>query len=156
MTSAIEITPVGGGTFRLHTRLVLPRPRDEVFPFFADARNLEALTPALLKFSIVTRDPQIYQGALLDYRLRIHGVPINWRTEITCWDPPIRFIDRQVRGPYRLWHHLHTFEDAGATTVCEDVVHYRPVGGAAANPIVARDLRKIFSYRAERLRHQFD
>ena len=87
--------------FTLHTELWLPRPRDEIFPFFAEARNLEAITPPWLKFEVLTPAPiQMRPGALIDYRIRVHGFPIRWRTEIAEWDPPHRFVDVQLRGPY--------------------------------------------------------
>ena len=96
--------------FTLQTELWLPRLRDEVFPFFAEARNLETLTPAWLKFEVLTPAPiAMRPGMPIDYRIRVHGLPIRWRTEIAEWDPPRRFVDVQLRGPYTLWHHTHTF-----------------------------------------------
>ena len=90
----------------------LPRPLDEVFPFFSEARNLEELTPPWLKFEVLTPAPIVMRpGALIDYRIKIHGLPIRWRTEIVEWDPPHRFIDVQLNGPYKLWHHTHTFTE---------------------------------------------
>lgn len=144
----------------LETELWLPRPRDEVFPFFADAHNLEALTPAFLHFEVLTPDPIVMRpGLLLDYRLRIHGVPVRWRTEIEAWDPPFRFVDRQLRGPYRLWHHTHTFEERDGGTLCRDVVRYAAPGGPL-RPLIERffvrgDVARIFAYRTEQLRGRF-
>ena len=97
----------------------LARPRAGVFEFFADAANLERLTPPWLGFEILTPRPIAMRvGALIDYRLRVHRIPLRWRTEITAWEPPVSFVDEQLRGPYRLWHHTHTFtEQAGGTAV---------------------------------------
>jgi ligand-binding SRPBCC domain-containing protein len=97
------------GLFTLETRLFLPRPLEIVFPFFADAGNLEILTPPWLRFEIVTPRPiAMRAGALIEYRLRLHGVPLRWQSEITAWEPPHRFVDEQRRGPYRAWIHEHT------------------------------------------------
>ncbi len=131
----------------------LPRPRTEVFPFFAEARNLEELTPPWLKFEVLTPAPiNMRAGALIDYRLKVHGIPIRWRTEILEWDPPHRFVDVQLRGPYTLWHHTHTFEERDGGTLCRDEVRYRPLGGALVDTLfVRRDVETIFAYRRQRL-----
>ena len=143
--------------YTLHAEQLLPRPRDEVFSFFADARNLEALTPPWLKFEVLTPAPiEMRPGALIDYRIRVHGLPIRWRTEITAWNPPHRFVDVQLSGPYTLWHHTHTFEERNGGTLCCDDVRYRPRGGALMNWLfVDRDVKKIFDFRQERLRAFF-
>ncbi len=131
----------------------LPAPPEEVFPFFGDALNLEAITPPWLGFRVVTPEPiEMREGALIEYRLRLHGVPVSWRTRIDVWDPPRRFVDRQLRGPYRLWHHTHLFEPApDGGTIMRDVVRYRlplgPLGAAAHLVLVRRDLRRIFDFR---------
>ena len=139
--------------YTLRAEQLLPRPRDEVFSFFADARNLEALTPPWLKFEVLTPAPiEMRPGALIDYRIRVHGLPIRWRTEITEWSPPHRFVDVQLRGPYTLWHHTHTFEERDGGTLCFDEVRYRPRGGALMNWIfVRRDVERIFAHRRDRL-----
>ena len=139
--------------FTFHTELWLPRPRDEVFAFFADAHNLEAITPPWVKFEVLTPKPiEMKTGALIDYRIRVHGLPIRWRTEITEWNPPHRFVDGQLRGPYTLWHHTHTFEERDGGTLCIDDVRYRPRGGALMNWLfVRRDVERIFDYRQQRL-----
>jgi len=139
--------------FHLHTELWLPRPRHEVFPFFGEARNLETLTPPWLKFEVLTPAPIIMRpGTLIDYRIKIHGIPIRWRTEITEWDPPHRFVDNQLSGPYSLWHHTHTFEEKEGGTLCTDDVRYWPRGGALMNWLfVRRDVDRIFAYRRQRL-----
>jgi ligand-binding SRPBCC domain-containing protein len=140
--------------FELRTRVRLPRPRPEVFEFFADAGNLESITPLWLRFRIVTPPPiEMRQGALIDYRLRLRGIPLLWKTEITAWDPPRRFVDEQLRGPYRLWIHEHTFEEDGDGTIMEDHVRYAvPFGWLADRLLVARDLRAIFEYREARMK----
>ncbi|MEO6182393.1 MAG: SRPBCC family protein [Verrucomicrobiota bacterium] len=143
--------------FLFHAEVWLPRPRDEVFWFFSDARNLEALTPSWLKFEVLTPAPIAMQpGALIDYQIRVHGFPIGWRTEITEWSPPFRFVDVQLRGPYRLWHHTHIFEEREGGTLCTDEVRYRPRGGALVNWLfVRRDVERIFQYRQQKLREIF-
>lgn len=143
--------------YELRTRVRLPRPRPEVFAFFADAGNLEAITPPWLHFHIVTPQPiAMHPGALIDYHLRLRGLPITWKTEITAWDPPRRFVDEQLRGPYRLWVHEHTFEEDGNGTIVNDHVRYAipfgPLGRLANRVMVARDLRMIFGYREARMR----
>ncbi len=137
--------------------LLLPRPRAEIFPFFAEARNLEKLTPPWLKFEVLTPDPiAMRAGALIDYRIHVRGVPIRWRTEIVAWEPPHRFIDTQLNGPYRLWHHTHTFEDRGDSTLCRDEVRYWPRGGALIDWLfVRRDVTQIFKYRRKTLLELF-
>lgn len=143
--------------FTLETELWLPRSREEVFPFFAEARNLETLTPPWLRFEVLTPAPiTMRAGALIDYRLRVHGVPLRWRTEIAEWRPPERFVDVQLRGPYRLWHHTHTFEAREGGTLCGDRVRYWPRGGALINwLLVRRDVERIFAFRRRRLQELF-
>ncbi len=141
----------------LETSLWLPRPLEEVFDFFADARNLQELTPPWLRFEIRTEGPiEMRPGALIDYRIRLHGVPLGWRTEIGAWEPPTRFVDQQLRGPYRLWHHEHRFEPDGDGTRVIDRVTYAAPGGALADRLlVRRDLERIFRHRHEQLRARF-
>jgi ligand-binding SRPBCC domain-containing protein len=131
----------------------LPHPPEVVFPFFADARNLETLTPPWLGFTVSTPGPiEMRPGAGIEYRLKLHAVPIRWRTTIAVWDPPRRFVDVQVRGPYRLWHHTHDFEpDGNGGTVMRDTVRYAiplgPLGEMAHRLLVRRDLEAIFDFR---------
>ncbi len=133
----------------------LPGSPEDVFPFFADARNLEAITPPLLRFEVVTPDPiEMRVGTLIQYRLRLHGVPVSWLTSIQAWEPPHRFVDTQVRGPYELWHHTHTFEDLGdGTTLMRDIVRYAipfgPLGELAHRLFVRRDVASIFDFRRD-------
>jgi ligand-binding SRPBCC domain-containing protein len=142
-----------------HTAQDLGAPPSEVFPFFADAFNLARITPAFLRFRVLTPPPiEMRAGALLDYRLRVHGVPIRWRTEITAWDPPRRFVDEQVRGPYRTWVHEHVFLplDGGRGTRVEDTVRYAATGGRMVERLfVDRDVERIFAYRRSILSREF-
>ncbi|HEV2695205.1 MAG TPA: SRPBCC family protein [Verrucomicrobiae bacterium] len=145
---------------RLHifeTELWLPVSREKVFPFFADARNLEIITPPWLNFRILTPgEIHMRAGALIDYQIRIHGFPVCWRTEITGWNPPFNFRDEQRRGPYRLWRHTHVFEEKDGGTLCRDHVAYSVPGGALVNRLfVRRDVEKIFTYRADALKKHF-
>ena len=131
---------------------VLPGERDEVFAFYADAFNLEAITPPWLGFRVVTPGPiEMKPGAMIEYRLNLHGIPVRWLTEIEIWEPGRRFVDTQVRGPYRLWRHTHFFEDDPEGTRVRDSVSYEiPLGrlGALADRLfVRRDLARIFDYR---------
>ncbi len=135
----------------------LPGSPEEVFAFFADARNLEALTPPLLRFRVVTPEPiAMGRGTLIRYELRVRRVPVKWLTEITAWEPPHRFVDEQIKGPYALWHHTHTFEPlADGGTLMRDVVRYRvgfgPLGALANRLLVRRDVEAIFDFRAARI-----
>jgi uncharacterized protein len=130
--------------------------QDDVFRFFADARNLEMITPSFLHFH-VTKAPEegLYEGALIDYRLRLRGVPIRWRTRIDVWDPPRAFVDTQLKGPYRSWRHTHEFEALDGGTLVRDVVRYElpmgALGELVAGRLVERDIALIFAYRRTRL-----
>ncbi|HYW45366.1 MAG TPA: SRPBCC family protein [Bryobacteraceae bacterium] len=133
------------------------RPLDEVFAFFSDARNLEEITPPWLGFRILTPGPiRIAAGTKLRYRLSLHGLPVRWTTEIRRCEPPFRFIDVQLSGPYRLWHHTHRFEAHDGGTRMTDVVRYRlPFGmiGRAVHALkVRRDVERIFAYRFQRIK----
>lgn len=144
----------------LATELWLPQPRDRVFPFFADARNLEELTPPWLRFEVLTPPPiTMRTGLRIDYRLRLHGFPLRWQSEITAWEPPFRFVDEQRRGPYRVWHHEHRFEERDGGTLCIDIVHFRAPGGPLRPWIekwfVRPDVERIFAYRTRRMRELF-
>ena len=137
----------------LHTALELPLPIDEVFAFFAEAGNLQRITPPELRFEILTPLPlEMRRGTLLEYRLGLLGVPFRWRTEIAAWDPPHGFIDVQLSGPYAVWEHTHVFVPTDAGTLIDDRVRYRlPLSplGDVAYPVVRRQLKRIFSYRQE-------
>jgi hypothetical protein len=144
-------------THVFETELWLPVPREKVFPFFADARNLEVITPPWLNFNVVTPgEIEMRVGAIIDYQLKIHSLPVRWRTEITDWSPPVSFGDEQRRGPYRRWSHTHTFTEKDSGTLCGDRVIYAVPGGALVNYLfVRRDVQKIFNYRAEALKRHF-
>jgi ligand-binding SRPBCC domain-containing protein len=152
----IEFTD-GPEHYTLHARQRLLAPLATVFPFFADARNLEALTPPFLRFTIRTEgEIPMQAGALIDYRIMLRGIPIPWRTRIAVWEPPQRFVDEQLRGPYRLWYHEHTFVDHGDETEVIDKVDYKVLFGSLVEPWLVRpDLRKIFAYRRAELTKRF-
>jgi ligand-binding SRPBCC domain-containing protein len=143
---------------RFALAIQLPRPIAEVFGFFADARNLQTLTPPWLHFEILTPGSiEMAKGTRIDYRLSLHGIPLRWTSDITAWEPLHRFVDEQVRGPYRVWIHEHTFEERPGGTLVRDDVRYAVLGGALINRLFVRpDLRKIFDYRHSRLREIFD
>jgi ligand-binding SRPBCC domain-containing protein len=140
----------------LHTEQFIARPREEVFGFFADAANLQRITPPWVHFEIVSRQPvELGEGATIDYRLRIRGAPLRWRSLIAVWDPPHRFVDEQVRGPYRLWRHEHRFEEAPGGTRVIDHIEYRAPGGPLAllitRLLVRPDVERIFAWRQRAL-----
>lgn len=139
------------------TEINLPESLSHVFAFFADAPNLEKLTPPWLKFFILTPDPiRMKVGTLIDYRLRIRGMPVYWRTRITAWDPPHRFVDQQVCGPYRLWIHEHKFDEEVGQTLARDRVEYDvPLGILVHRLFVRRDIERIFAFRHRKLPQVF-
>ena len=144
-------------TFQYSSELWLARPIQEVFAFFSNAANLETLTPPWVHFRILTPQPvAMGVGARIQYRLRLRGLPVRWESKITAWDPPHRFVDQQIRGPYRLWYHEHIFlERAGRTGVRDHVTYAVPGGSLINSLIVAPDVRRIFAFRTEKLRELF-
>ncbi len=138
--------------FSLERTLVVPGSLADVFAFFSDPWNLEAITPPELRFAIVEAPASLEQGSLIAYRLRISGVPVRWLTEITEWNPPRGFADRQSKGPYRLWEHTHRFTEVPGGTEVYDHVRYRVLGGRLVERFLVRPkLERIFDYRTERL-----
>ena len=129
-------------------------PTERAFEFFADALNLESITPPWLGFRVITPGPvEMGEGTLIEYRLRLHRLPVRWLTRIEVWEPPRRFVDVQVRGPYSHWHHTHSFEAAEGGTLMRDEVRYAipygPLGRVAEAAFVRRDLERIFDYRRD-------
>jgi ligand-binding SRPBCC domain-containing protein len=141
----------------LRREQVLDGTPDELFAFFADALNLEALTPPLLRFRVVTPAPiEMGVGTFIQYRLRLHGVPVGWKTLIQAWEPPSRFVDVQISGPYALWHHTHELTPVDdARTLMRDTVRYAigfgPLGELAHRALVRRDVEAIFDFRAREI-----
>ena len=132
----------------LHAETWVPAPVDTAFAFFADATNLERLTPTWLNFQIVTSTPIVMQaGTIIDYRIWLYGVPIPWQTKIEIWEPGVRFVDVQVAGPYLWWRHEHRFEASGNGTRVIDHVEYVPRARALSGRVVRRDVERIFAFR---------
>lgn len=152
----VRIERIDGG-WRLRTSVWLPKPVDQIFPFFADARNLERITPPFLKFTVVTPEPiDMRVGALIDYKLNVRGLPIRWRSRISRWEPGVAFVDEQIKGPYRRWHHTHTFQPLDGGTLAGDIVEYAVPGGPIAHALfVKRDVRSIFEFRSKKLLELF-
>lgn len=144
----------------LERKQIIERPREEVFDFFADAGNLEKITPPELQFHIITPQPiDIRRGALIDYRLKLRGIPVTWKTEITEWNPPNVFVDSALKSPYRQWIHLHRFiSGENGETIMEDIVRYRlplePLGDLA-HWYVKKELNYIFDYRYKAIEEIF-
>ena len=145
-------------TFTFESSLFLPHPPARIFAFFSNAANLELITPEWLRFDIATPSPvDMKVGTHIDYRLRFRGLPIKWRSEILVWDPPHRFVDSQIKGPYRKWVHEHEFVGREGGTLASDRVQYSVPGGALINTLfVRRDVERIFAYRRQRLIELFD
>jgi ligand-binding SRPBCC domain-containing protein len=140
--------------FTLNRSQLIDRPIDELFSFFAKAENLGAISPEWLDFRIATSAPiEMAEGAVIDYTIKLRGMPMRWRSEITAWEPPYRFVDEQRRGPYRYWIHEHEFEAVSETaTLVHDRVRYDVPGGALVHKLfVEPDLERLFSYRAKKL-----
>lgn len=141
--------------YRLTREQWIPQPLEEAFAFFSRPENLEEITPPFLNFHVVRAEKELHTGSLIEYRLRVRGIPMRWTSEITLWEPPSRFVDTQLRGPYALWRHQHTFvAENGGTRIGDDVEYALPFGviGQMAHALmVRRDVEKIFDYRRQRL-----
>ena len=143
-------------THSLERTQLIRRPLDEVFHFFSDAGNLEAITPGFLNFRILTPRPIVMQpGTLIDYQIRLLGIPLNWRTQIETWEPPLHFSDVQLKGPYKLWHHTHEFVAIPEGTLMTDRVRYQMPAGPLGRVVHAlwtkRTLEAIFDYRFQKI-----
>ena len=155
-TDEVLITSMFSKTFRLEQEQLVAAPRTEVFSFFSNAFNLERLTPPFLNFKILTPAPiDIQTDTIIEYRIKLFGIPMYWRTRILNFEPEDSFVDSQERGPYTLWHHTHTFEETDDGTLMKDIVLYRlplgPLGRLAHFLFVRRTLKRIFSYRRDAL-----
>jgi len=144
------------GIYRLHRELWVPHPLPVVFNFFSRAENLEQITPPWMRFRILTPPPIVMKpGAIIAYALRVRGIPFRWLTEIERWNPPHEFIDVQSRGPYKLWRHEHRFLARNGGTLIADTVEYALPFGLLGRLVhrlqVARDLCRIFDYRAQQV-----
>lgn len=149
-----------GATYLLRARVKLQQPIDEVFPFFSQAENLGLLTPPNMSFQILGQNPDTMRdGTLIDYRIQLGPLPLRWRTRIERWLPGERFVDSQLKGPYRSWWHEHIFEAEGDATWMEDRVYYRPplglLGRIAHGLFIRRQLERIFGYRRQAVRFRF-
>ena len=145
------------GDYVLRSNQRLPGTPEEIFPFFSDPSNLERITPKNLNFRILTPRPiEMREGTVIDYRIKVRGIPLGWRSVITAWEPPFRFVDDQVRGPYRKWVHEHAFVQDGSTTIMKDTARYKVWGGALMNRlIIQRDVMNIFRSRTKILSELF-
>ncbi len=154
------LLPLRGGVCERRWAQWLPHPPQAVWPFFCDANNLEEITPPFLGFHVLgSSTPEIGAGTLIDYRIKLNGIPLNWQTRIDVWDPPRRFVDLQARGPYALWHHTHDFAPLGGGTTMRDTVRYRLpagwLGTAAGGRLVASWVDRIFDFRARKIDERF-
>jgi ligand-binding SRPBCC domain-containing protein len=141
---------------RLHREIIVPASLTDVFAFFANAANLQRITPPWLHFSILTPMPvEMRVGVEIAYRITLHGVRLPWRSRIDEWEPGVCFVDRQVVGPYRWWRHEHRFEAVDDGTRVTDQVDYVPRLGWVSGSLVRRNLRQIFAYRHEVLHRHF-
>ena len=161
MDRSVIHTRAGGrrATYELTRSASVARPLPEVFEFFADAQNLGVITPPWLSFKIVDAPETMCEGALIEYRLRLHGVSVGWTSEITDWQPPHSFTDVQRRGPYASWEHTHRFSSQGPDTEIFDHVLYRPPGGPLGPLVraafVRRQLDELFDYRSAKIAEIF-
>lgn len=156
-SAMLTLSRTTSGSWILKATCFVSQPLSVVFPFFSDAQNLNILTPPWLNFQILTPMPILMQeGALIDYRLRIRGIPVRWQSRIAVWEPPHRFVDEQLRGPYRQWIHEHRFEEKDGGVLMSDRVEYSVYGGWLIHRIfVQQDVLRIFNYRLKTLTSLF-
>jgi ligand-binding SRPBCC domain-containing protein len=153
--TADRIRPARGLDY-VHSDIVVAAPLESTFEFFADAANLQKLTPPWLSFQILSRGPvTMREGLEIEYRIALYGVPVPWLTRIDVWEPGSRFVDRQLIGPYRWWHHEHRFEATDAGTRVIDHVEFLPRARWISRRLVRRDVTRIFAYRRQRLQQIF-
>jgi len=148
-------------TYKIKSELAIQKSIDEVFSFFQEPKNLSKITPSNLDFNIITPSPIVMKvGTLIDYTIKVIGIKIHWRTLISSFNPPHDFVDEQLRGPYKYWHHKHEFVSCGEETIIRDNVTYAlPFGvfGRLAHKVfVFRQLCKIFDYRARIIKSIFE
>lgn len=148
------LEPYKNGKYFFSVKQYIPKDIDSVFSFFSDAKNLEHITPPLLSFHVTHMSTKsMHKGTLIDYKLKLKGIPLKWRTLISEWNPPHDFVDTQLSGPYRIWHHTHRFEKLGNGTLISDEVQYKLplgfLGQMMASSLVQNDVEKIFKYRRE-------
>ena len=148
-------------TFEINTKQYINKPLEVVFEFFSKPENLEMITPESLSFNILTPIPiRMEKGSLIDYTIRLFGIPIHWRTIISDYEPPFRFVDQQIKGPYTFWHHTHTFQSVdGGVEIIDKVKYSLPMGwlGTLAHSIwVRKDLEKIFEHRKTVIQNYFE
>jgi uncharacterized protein (TIGR01777 family) len=147
------------GDHELYAEQWIPKPKKDVFEFFSDEKNLELLTPEILNFKVLRKSTEkIEENTLIDYNLKIRGIPAHWRTRIEEWQPGAKFVDTQLSGPYKKWHHTHLFEELGSGTLITDRVLYqlpfKPLGNVAL-PIVKKDISRIFEFRRKVINERF-
>lgn len=147
-------------TYTKSTEQFINRPREDVFEFFSRAENLERLTPDFLNFQVVSETPiEMKEGTEIEYSLSVHGLPMTWISRIECWEPPEKFVDVQIKGPYKRWHHTHKFETQNNGTLVKDHVEYDVPGWIFSSLInhyfVRPDVEDIFSYRQKQLQDIF-
>lgn len=146
-------------THILIRKTIIKKNITEVFDFFSRAENLNRITPPMLGFAIVNLPDEMKKGALIDYKIKLNGIPFNWRTEITKWEPPFYFEDTQIKGPYKIWIHEHKFEEKKGITYMTDIVSYLSPGGIFEfiphNLIVKKKVESIFDFREKSLQKIF-
>ena len=148
-------------TFEINMKQYINKPLEVVFEFFSKPENLEMITPKSLSFNILTPTPiKMGKGSLIDYTIRLFGIPIHWRTLISDYEPPFRFVDQQIKGPYTFWHHTHMFQAVeGGVEIIDKVKYSLPLGwlGTLAHAIwVRKDLEKIFKHRKNVIQNYFE